>query len=171
MNRGDQLMQKIKKGDSASLDELVTLYYPDILNYCLWKTQDRQIAEDATQETFLKLVTHFDGYTYRGKFKAYIYKIAANVCVDFKRKKKEEALPDDLFAYDNRLEQAESKMDFLIILKQLPTEQQEIVLLRFGQELKIREIAEISDLPLRTVQSRLNSALKIMRTLLQGEID
>ena len=119
MNRGDQLMQKIKKGDSASLDELVTLYYPDILNYCLWKTQDRQIAEDATQETFLKLVTHFDGYTYRGKFKAYIYKIAANVCVDFKRKKKEEALPDDLFAYDNRLEQAESKMDFLIILKQL----------------------------------------------------
>ncbi len=171
MNRGDQLMQKIKKGDSASLDELVTLYYPDILNYCLWKTQDRQIAEDATQETFLKLVTHFDGYTYRGKFKAYIYKIAANVCVDFKRKKKEEALPDDLFAYDNRLEQAESKMDFLIILKQLPTEQQEIVLLRFGQELKIREIAEISDLPLRTVQSRLNSALKIMRNLLQGEID
>jgi RNA polymerase sigma-70 factor (ECF subfamily) len=164
-------MQKIKKGDSASLDELVTLYYPDILNYCLWKTQDRQIAEDATQETFLKLVTHFDGYTYRGKFKAYIYKIAANVCVDFKRKKKEEALPDDLFAYDNRLEQAESKMDFLIILKQLPTEQQEIVLLRFGQELKIREIAEISDLPLRTVQSRLNSALKIMRNLLQGEID
>lgn len=156
----DELLRKIRDGNSSSLDKLVVLYYPGILRYCLWHTQDRQTAEDATQETFLKTIRYLDSYVHRGKFNAYIYKIAANVCVDFNRKKVAEQLPDDLPEYDNKFEQIEAEANFTLMLRHLPNEKQEVVLLRFVHELKVREIAEIIGIPMRTVQSRLRSALK-----------
>lgn len=156
----DELLQRIKDGDISSLDELVALYYPGILRYCLWHTQNRQAAEDATQETFLKTIRHLDAYVHRGKFRAYIYKIAAHVCIDLSRKRVAEQLPDDLSKYDSRLEQIETEADFVSMLRCLPSEQQEVVLLRFVHELKIREIAEVAGVPMRTVQSRLRSALQ-----------
>jgi RNA polymerase sigma-70 factor (ECF subfamily) len=156
----DELLNKIRDGDSASLDKLVAFYYPDILRYCLWHTPNRQTAEDATQDSFLKAICHLDAYVHRGKFRAYLYKIAVNVCIDYSRKKTMEQLPDDLQEYDSRLEQMESDAHFLWLLRGLPNEQREVVLLRFVHELKIREISEIIDVPMRTVQSRLRSALK-----------
>ncbi len=165
----DELLRKIKEGDSDSLDELVALYYAAILRYCVWHTQNRQTAEDATQETFVKAIRHLDGYVHRGKFKAYIYTIAANVCVDFSRKKVMERLPEDLPEYGNRFEQVEAREDLESMLRHLSGEQQEAVLLRFAHGLKIREIAAVAGVPMRTVQSRLRSALKrIEKELLQG---
>ncbi len=156
----NKLLQKIRNGDSASLDKLVAFYYPDILRYCLWHTPNRQAAEDATQETFLKAIRHLDAYAHRGKFRAYIYKIAANVCIDFSRKKVAEQLPDDFPEYDSRLERIESDANFMWLLRGLSQEQREVVLLRFVHELKVREIAEVTEVPMRTVQSRLRSALQ-----------
>lgn len=156
----DKLLKKIRDGDSASLDKLVAFYYPGILRYCLWHTPNRQTAEDATQDTFLKAIRHLDAYVHRGKFRAYLYKIAANVCIDYSRKKTMEQLPDDLQEYDSQLEQIESDSNFMWLLRHLPDEQREVVLLRFVHELKVREIAEVIGVPMRTVQSRLRSALK-----------
>jgi RNA polymerase sigma factor (sigma-70 family) len=156
----DELLQKIRDGDNASLDKLVAFYYPDILRYCLWHTPNRQIAEDATQDTFLKAIRHLDAYVHRGKFKAYIYKIATNVCINYSRKKTMDQLPDDLQEYDSQFERIESDANFVWLLRSLPDEQREIVLLRFVHELKVREIAEVIEVPMRTVQSRLRSALK-----------
>ncbi|MHB8061796.1 MAG: RNA polymerase sigma factor [Ruminiclostridium sp.] len=156
----DELLRKIRDGDSSSLDKFVALYYPGILRYCLWHTQDRQTAEDATQETFLKTIRYLDSYVHRGKFKAYIYKITANVCIDLSLKKVTEQLPDNLSEYDSQLEQIESDANFVWLLRGLPDEQREVVLLRFVHELKVREIAEVIGVPMRTIQSRLRSALK-----------
>lgn len=156
----DKLLQRIRDGDSASLDKLVALYYPDILRYCLWHTPNRQTAEDATQDAFLKAIRNLDLYVHRGKFKAYLYKIATNVCIDYSRKRVAVELPNDLQEYDGQLERIESDMDFMWLLRDLPDEQREVVLLRFAHDLKIREIAEVIGVPMRTVQSRLRSALK-----------
>ena len=57
-------------------------------------------------------------------------------------------------------------MDFLSLAENLPGEAKEIILLRFGQELKLREIADVMDLPLRTVQSKLRSAVRQLRELI-----
>lgn len=156
----EKLLHKIRDGDSASLDKLVVFYYPDILRYCLWHTPNKQTAEDATQDTFLKAIRHLDTYVHRGKFRAFLYKIAANVCIDYSRKKTMEQLPDDLQEYDSQLEQIELDANFMWLLRGLADEQREVVLLRFAHELKIREIAEVTGVPMRTVQSRLRSALK-----------
>lgn len=108
----------------------------------------------------MKAIRHLDAYVHRGKFRAYLYKIAANVCIDYSRKKTMEQLPDDLQEYDSQLEQIESDSNFMWLLRHLPDEQREVVLLRFVHELKVREIAEVIGVPMRTVQSRLRSALK-----------
>lgn len=169
MTREDELIQKIKQGEARAVDELITLLYPDILRYCLWHAPDRALAEDAAQETFLKAIRYFDRYTHRGKFKAFLYQIAANTCIDMQRKTRntdislEESDIDPAYS-ESAFEEVRSDMMLRQLVRDLPKEQQEIVLLRFGQDLTIREIGKVVNLPLRTVQSKLRSALKKLKT-------
>ena len=86
MTREDELIQRIEQGDPCAVNELVALFYPDILRYCLCHAPDRSLAEDAAQETFLKAIRYFNRYTHKGKFKSFLYRIAANTCVDLHRK-------------------------------------------------------------------------------------
>lgn len=53
------------------------------------------------QDTFVKVIRHLDAYIHHGKFRAYLYKIAANVRIDYSRKKTMEQLPDNLQEYDS----------------------------------------------------------------------
>lgn len=66
-------------------------------------------------------------------------------------------------------EQAEGQVDFLKLIRTLPPEQREVVILRFSQDLTMREIGKVLELPLRTVQSRLRSALKKLKKIYQQE--
>ena len=70
-------------------------------------------------------------------------------------------------------EEVLAKMDDTLreLVRTLPETQREIVLLRFAQDLTLREIAEITELPLRTVQSRLRAALKNLRTIYEKEAE
>lgn len=168
MTREDELIQKIEQGDPGAVDELITLLYPEILRYCLWHAPDRSLAEDAAQETFLKAIRYFDRYTHKGRFKAFLYQIAANTCIDMRRKNRhtnislEESDIDPAYS-DPAFEDVRSDMMLRQLVRGLPKDQQEIVLLRFGQDLTIREIGEVVNLPLRTVQSKLRSAIKKLK--------
>ena len=55
MTREDEIFEKLKKGDPDAAGELARLYYDDILRYCLFHVPDRSLAQDAVQETFLKV--------------------------------------------------------------------------------------------------------------------
>ena len=170
MTREDEIFMKIKQGQKDALDELIRLYYPDILKYCRWRLSCQTSAEDAVQETFLKAVRYIDSYTHRGRFKAFLYRIAANVCTDIQRQRRPAGAEEEIEYREAGYETAESDADFKRLVKCLPRELEEIVVLRFGQELKLREISEVLNLPVRTVQSRLRSALKqIERKLKEGE--
>lgn len=164
MAREAELIQKVKKGKQGALDELVALYYPAVLQFCLWRAPDRQTAEDITQETFCKLFLHFETYTHKGKFKSYLYRIAQNLCIDDSRKKPVNPLADPQLPYiEKGLAEAEADADFTALIGRLPAEQREIVELRFGHDLTIREAAAVLNLPLRTAQSRLRAALKRLK--------
>lgn len=168
MTREEKLIQKIEQGDRDAVNELIAIYYPEILRYCLWHAPNRSLAEDITQETFLKVIRHFDHYTHRGRLKPFLYRIAANTCIDMLRKTKLSDISLDEAAFDipcqeSGFEEVRSDMALRQLTLNLPTELQEIVLLRFGQDLTIRETAEVLNLPLRTVQSRLRSALRRLK--------
>lgn len=86
LTREDKLIKRMEQGDRSVADELIGIFYPEILRYCLWHAPNRSLAEDAAQETFLKVIRYFDRYTHRGRFKPFLYQIAANTCIDMKRK-------------------------------------------------------------------------------------
>ena len=168
MTREDKLLKKLEYGDMSALDELISLYYADILRYCICHTKDRQTAEDSVQETFLKTVRYLYRYVHKGKFRAFLYQVAANTCVDMWRKKhQEEQIPDTLECLEHGYSRAETEMDFILLIKELSKEQREIIYLRYAHDLTMREIGQILDLPVRTVQSRLLAALKIMKKELE----
>lgn len=165
MTREDELIQRIEQGDVQATDELIAMFYPEILRYCLWHAPNRSLAEDATQETFLKVIRYFDRYKHKGRFKSFLYQIAANTCVDMIRKSRHSELSLEESAVDiGYLEPAFENLHADMVLREmvskLPKDLQEIVLLRFGQDLTLREIALILHMPLRTVQTRLRRALK-----------
>ena len=174
MTREDELILRIKQGEFNALDELITLYYPEILRYCLWHAPNRTLAEDATQETFLKVIRYSDRYVHKGKFKSFLYQIASNTCIDLRRKKwLTDTSLDEIqieFVYEEKgFEEVIEDIQLRHLVRNLPDESKEIVLLRFGQDLTIREISEIVDQPLRTVQSRLRSALKQIKKEIRKE--
>ncbi len=173
MAREDELIRQIQKGRQECLDELIELYYPAILRYCLWHMPDSESAQDAAQETFLKLVRFIGRYEHRGHFKAFLYRIAANACIDIKRSlPSAEPLseePDHIICRpESGYQAAEDRQLLAAAFASLQEDQRELILLRYGQELTLREIAAVTGLPLRTVQTRLNRTLKKLRLLLKN---
>ena len=75
--------------------------------------------------------------------------------------------------YGTGIDRAEQEADLARLVERLPEKQREIVLLRFAQDLTLRETADVLGLPLRTVQSRLRAALKYLKKILKegGETD
>lgn len=174
LTREDELIKRMGQGDAGAAEELVELFYPDILRYCLWHAPNPSLAEDAAQETFLKVIRYWGQYSHQGKFKPFLYKIAANTCVDMRRKNwcsdvSLEDIPAEFAYSEPGFEKIQSELMLKQLVSTLPEELQEVVLLRFGQGLTIREVAETVDLPLRTVQSRLRSALKKLKKELGKE--
>ena len=163
-----ELCSRLESGDMKALDELISGYYPEILSYCRRHTPP-ELGEDAAQETFYKAVRHLDAYTHRGKFRAFLYKIAANTCTDLWRKagKPEPPAPDTYI--EPGFSRAEGEIDLQRLLSVLPEKQREVLLLRYVHDLQLKEIAEILHEPLRTVQSRLRTALKTLKTAVKGE--
>ena len=60
--REEILIKKLQNGDASALDELISMYYQEILRYCIWHAPDRTQAEDAAQETFLKAVKYLGNF-------------------------------------------------------------------------------------------------------------
>lgn len=167
MTREDELIQKMAQGDTGAAEDLIKLFYPEILRYCLWHVPDRSLAEDAVQETFLKVIRYFDRYTHKGRFKPFLYQVAANTCTDMHRRQHfdislEESVIDIAYS-EQDFENVQADMVLKHLVRNLPEDTKEIVLLRFGQDLTLREIAKVVNLPLRTVQSRLRAALKKLK--------
>ena len=110
--------------------------YDKLLRYCYMKLRDRTLAEDVTQETFIRFFESKD-YHSIGKEMAYLYTIARNLCIDYFRKQKEELiedLPAKIQEMPDSSDKVESIVDQLSIeqaLDHLTDDEREAVVLRF----------------------------------------
>lgn len=161
----DELIDKIKGGDEAAARELIDRYYAAILRYCGWHCAVPDQAEDLAQETFFKLFRSLPRYKGRKKFKAYLYTIANRLCIDESRKVPFNSLEDaeEIAGGRDEMAQAEHREDIRRLLGVLSQEQREAVILRFGQELGFSEIAKVMGCSMRTAQSRVRNALRLMK--------
>ena len=161
----DELVEQIRLGNENAAEELIKLYYTSVLRYCRWHCSDFGKAEDLTQETFLKLFKSLPGYEGKQKFKAYLYKIARNLCIDENRKvplyplEEEEAIGKEC----KEIIRIEDRAEINELLHVLSWKQREAVILRFGERLSFEEIGKVTGCSMRTAQSRVRNALKIMR--------
>lgn len=144
---------------------MIDRYYAAILRYCSWHCTVPDRAEDLTQETFFKLFQSLPRYKGRNRFKAYLYTIANRLCIDESRKMPFYSLEDaeEIASGRNEIVQAEHREDIRRLLGVLSEEQREAVILRFGQELGFSEIAKVMGCSMRTAQSRVRNALRLMR--------
>lgn len=116
--------------------------YEKIYTFCYFKVKNRDLAEDITQETFLKYFETTD-YFEKGKKLAFLYTIARNLCTDHFRKNRPTENIDDLFELpDENTDDIETAMAVRTAVSKLSKEEQEIVLLRFTNELSINEITK-----------------------------
>jgi RNA polymerase sigma-70 factor (ECF subfamily) len=142
--------------------------YDKIYKYCYFKVKNKEIAEDLTQETFLK---YFNQTTYisRGKPLAYLYTIAKNLCIDFYRKSnRDEDLNEEMVGNDD-VSTFETNFAIKQAVSTLPIELQELLLLRFANELNINEIANIMKISRFSVYRKLNKAFDLLKKILREE--
>lgn len=156
------LIQKMHIGDENAFDIFVKKYYPQILTYCRIHISDPSYAEDLTQETFVRFFENLKQYHHYGKAGNFLYVIAANLCHDFYRKKREiplEELPKEQDIYENSLEEW---LDMKMALSSLPKEIRAVAILYFIQEQKQKDIAHILGITLSLVKYRINRARKLL---------
>jgi len=161
----EELIKQIRAGDEEAADILVKRYYADILRYCKRHIIDQNLAEDATQETFYRVFRSLMRYQDKERFRAWLYMIARNICIDENRKQKN-TIPlelEDIGEESNNIHQIENSDEIEQLLSVLPAEQREAILLYFEDELTYKEIGKILGIPARTVQSRVKNGIKAIK--------
>lgn len=185
----DILMNDFRNGDRSAFDLLVTRYKHDIFQFILSKVKDCELASDLTQDVFVRIYKSVESYSAAGKFKAWIFRIAQNICFDEFRKQKKASILSihneagsenmDSAVHENQIEDTSAnparEIEYLELqyilenaLNAIPENQRTALVLCQYHGLSYQEIAEIQKCPMGTVKSRVHNALLKMKELLKN---
>lgn len=175
-------VQKTIEGDAEAFNELMQRHHARIYGLAYRMLGNPEDAADGTQETFLEAFKSVKSFQFQSKFSTWLYRVAINTCQQYIRKF--DSRERTLTAYTKNIEDrgVQYNTDFpdQIVLKaerdqlvqeaisQLPPKQRMVVILFYMQHLKYHEIAEVLDCPEGTVASRLNTAIKNLKSKLKN---
>lgn len=184
----EDVMLAYGEGSEDAFAELLKRHQRGVMNYIFRMVQNRQIAEELTQEVFLALVKNAERYQPTAKFTTYLYTIASNIVSKewLRRKRRPKFFSmSSLFNWSkdeefNALEHFEDeKADVLTsfqrgevseavneALRRLPEHQREVFVLHRFQDLSYDEISEVTGVPVGTAKSRVVRAERALRPLL-----
>lgn len=141
--------------------------YDKIYRYCYFKLHSRELAEDVTQETFLRYLKHYN-FSNTASAMKYLYTIARNLCVDEYRKPKIEVIDESI--PDTATEETIiTKLTVRSVLAKLSHEEQELLLLRYANDESVSELAKIYGLSRYAIYRKLTSATNRFRAELRKE--
>ncbi len=173
-----KLIARTQQGDPESFNPLVTKYQNHIYTLIRKQVQDPEIAKNLTQETFLKAFRAINTFRGDSAFYSWIYRIARNICIDFQRKQQAEQDTDPLHTIDERritdtysdpgdlLQKQELRQILRDAIAHLPPTRQHVFLLRYAEELPIKDIATRIKRSEGTVKTHLHKAHHQLRELL-----
>jgi RNA polymerase sigma-70 factor (ECF subfamily) len=158
--------------DTNAYSELVSRYQMSLFAFIYRYTNEKYLAEDITQDTFIKAydkISHFNG---RAQFKTWLFSIAYREFLQSKRK--ENALQKLLNKFEQHttqqyLPKLDSSIDINNALKQLSDNQRAVILLCDASSMTNNEAATILQLPLGSVKTYIKQARSIMRSYLMCE--
>ncbi|WP_409296486.1 RNA polymerase sigma factor SigW [Peribacillus sp. SCS-26] len=177
-------INQVLKGDQNAYSTIVEEYKDKVFYLCYRMIGNRHEAEDLAQEAFVKAYIHLKSFNMNLKFSTWIYRIATNLCIDRIRKKKpdyyldaEIAGTDGLDMYsqlasdaDSPEKEAESmEMQEAVqkeILK-LPEKYRSVIILKYMEDLSLKEISDALDLPVGTVKTRIHRGREALRLQLR----
>lgn len=180
----EKAMLRVKdKGDHAAFALLVNRWQGPITRLCVRMMTDEQRGQDLAQETFAKLFQKRASYKPTGKFSTYLWRVAMNMCYDELRRRKRqwerefeqldamgEERQDRLgLSETTPLEETAKNEEAAMVreaVAKLPETYRSVLILRHYEGLKLREIADVLEIPPGTVNSRMAEALsRLSRTL------
>lgn len=162
-------ISQIARGDRVALEQFYIENKTYVFRIELSILHDIYLAEDATQETFLKVQKNANQYHIGISERAWLITIARNTAIDILRKRKHETMQEVTnlnIAVDGNMG---SEMEFMAILQPLAEVDKEIVCLRILSDLQHKEIAKVLNMPISTVKKRYERALKKLKVLLREE--
>jgi len=175
-------IEKAKKGNQVAFTFLLNYYWNEVYGFMLKRTENETTAEDITIETFSKAFDKIATYNSEYQFNTWLISIAKNVHIDLIRKKKSSLFIEitdeqDQTAY-NVADTTPSAEDVLIteqnlsqllrFIKELKPHYQEVIQLRYFQEMSYQEIANKIDEPLSNVKIKLLRAKKLLSEIIQN---
>lgn len=186
----EALMLKHGEGDEEAFVELLRRHQRGVLNYIYRMVHNRHVAEELAQEVFMALVKNAGRYEPTAKFTTYLYTIASNIVAkEWTRQKRRPKLfslsswfsgHDDEDTFDPLEHSGDERADVLAAfqrgeiseavnaaLNHLPEHQREAFVLRRFQDIPYEEMAEILDVPVGTVKSRVVRAERALRPYLE----
>ena len=178
----EQLISAYLEGDDHALTVLVDRYLPDAYNFAFKLINDQHIAEDVTQESFMKAWKNMRGFIPGNSFRGWLFRIIYNTSIDYLRKRKElpfsnfensegynslvATLTDKEPLQDELLSRAEDVKYLEAFLIQLNPQYHEVLTLRHTSNMTFDEIGKVLKRPIHTVKSQYRRGLVSLRRLL-----
>lgn len=182
----EALMLRFRDGETRAFEILLQRHQRSIHDFILRSVgaYNTAVAEDLTQETFLRVVKQASTYEQRAKFTTWLFTLARNLCIDHSRRMKHRRArsldaPDEEghslldrtankdLAVDRRVISSQLHQRLMQAIDSLPDDQREVFLLREHADLGFKEIAEVVGINENTVKSRMRYALEKLRALLE----
>jgi len=171
-------MKSLKKQNSIRREfEILFREYSDIVyRLCLFKTSRKNLAHDLTQETFFKLWKTMDSKKEIEKPKQYIYQIARNLIVDYYKKKKVlslDRLQEDGFdpkSKDCSLEISSDVSLLKEVIETLEEEFRDVIYMRFIENMKVQDIAEILEISENLASVRINRGKQKLQDIIKYKV-
>ena len=184
----EMLMVRYQRGERKAFVELVRRHNRPIYNFVLRQLRMPSLAEDVTQDVFMRLVQNAAEFKHEARFSTWLYTIARNLCIDQLRKlshrrhasldQREGNQPDaqllgetisdpsPLSSAEHNALSSEVRSSIVRAVDSLPDDQREVFLLREVASLPFRDIAEITGVGENTVKSRMRYALDRLKDAL-----
>lgn len=177
----EAIMARVQKGETQLLEMLIKRYERALFAYAQRIVQQRSAAEDAFQETFLRVFRNRAQYRAGSSFRPWLYTICLNACRDSLRKRSRRpeselekaayALSDGQPGPDTLSAQTALAERIRLAVEALPEKQRDVFLLSYYQQLQYPEISEILEIPVGTVKSRMFHASKFLAEQLRDYRD
>ncbi|MBN1782906.1 RNA polymerase sigma factor [bacterium] len=182
MQMPGDLIRKAQQGDPDAFQELVRLHDRKVMGLACRMLGNIQDAEDVYQEVFMRVYSNIRNFQHKSSFETWLYRIVVNTVINFRRSSKrhrgftsisdqfektaawspmdEKPLPDEIVMNQEILKNIHDALDRLTMI------QRTVFTLRFYQEFKINEIADILECTEGTIKNTLFRSIRKMRQAL-----
>ena len=174
------IIAKAKEGNQIAYSRLLDMFWNDVYGFQLKRTENENDAEDITIQTFSKAFDKIKTYNEDYRFKTWLIAISKNIHIDLVRKRKkslletrrnEEAIQkvfDDSLSMEDQLIQEQNLADLLRDIKSLKPHYQEVINLRYFNELSYADISKKLNEPMNNIKVKLLRAKKLLAEIIRN---